>query len=144
MDVVGWSGSWSSKPLRDLGRAMISNVSSHHVRGKNTFTKYFINTKCPTTCHFHLFIAQWPELITWFHSNQEDQEMPSREGSRRWGGREGRLRSWHWRNTHLKHQASPLLEVHRCTHCHPAIFLSCSSYPDETWSPNPFWKQKHP
>lgn len=62
MDVVGWSGSWSSKPLRDLGRAMISNVSSHHVRGKNTFTKYFINTKCPTTCHFYLFIAQWPEI----------------------------------------------------------------------------------
>jgi hypothetical protein len=106
MDVVGWSGLWSSKPLRDLGRAMISNVSSHYVRGKNIFTKYFINNQMSHHLSL-LFIAQWPELVTWFHSNQEDQEMPSREGSRRWRGWWW-LRSWHCRNTHLKHQASPL------------------------------------
>lgn len=106
--------------------------------GKTYLQSTLSTPKCPTTCHFYLFIAQWPELITWFHSNQEDQEMPSREGSRRWGGREGRLRSWHWRNTHLKHQASPLLEVHRRTHCHPAIFLLSCPPLDETWALIPF------
>ena len=82
-----WSDGVGRGPqnLRDLGRAMISNVSSHHVRGKNTFTKYFINNQMSHHLSL-LFIAQGPELGTWFRSNQEDLEMPSREGSRRWWG----------------------------------------------------------
>lgn len=65
MDVVGQRGACFSKHLRDLGRDIISNVSC-------------ISNKMSHHLSFS-FIAQWPELVTWFHSNQGGQEVPSRE-----------------------------------------------------------------